>query len=99
MSFINVGVSSFTWEMLLVMRHSLSFTHAAFLPFRCTRRIFNKFPLRGDANPTVEDGVGSRVGFISFVTFLRDLYRVNATRLAPHIRSAVGGHFLYSQTL
>ena len=81
------------------MRHSLSFTHAAFLPFRCTRRIFNKFPLKGDANPTVEDGVGSRVGLISFVAFLRDLYRVNATRLAPHIRSAVGGHFLYSQTL
>ena len=81
------------------MRHSLSFTHAAFLPFRNTRRIFNKFPLRGDANPTVEDGVGSWVGLILFVAFLRDLYRVNATRLAPHIRSAMGGHFLYSQTL
>ena len=81
------------------MRHSLNFTHAAFLPFRCTRRIFNKFPLRDNANPAVEDGVGSWVELISFVTFLRDLHRVNAIRLAPHIRSAVGGLFLYSQTL
>jgi len=54
--------------------------------------------LRGDANPTVEDGVGSWVGLIPFVTFLGNLYRLNATRLAFHIRSKIGGYFLYVQT-
>ena len=81
------------------MRHSFSFTHVALLPFQCTRRVFNKFPLRGNANPTVVDGVGSRVEIISFVTFLGNLYKLNATRLNLHIRSKVGGHFLYVQTL
>ena len=81
------------------MRHSFSFTHVAFLPFQCTRRVFNKFPLQGNANPTVVDGVGSRVEIVSFVAFLGNLYRLNATRLALRIRSKVGGHFLYVQTL
>ena len=38
------------------------------------------------------------MGIISFVAFLGNLYRLNATRLAFHIRSKVGGHFLYVQT-
>ena len=59
LSFINVGVSSFAWEMLLVMRHSLSFTRVVLLPFQYTRHVFNKFPLRGNANSTVVDGVRS----------------------------------------
>ena len=80
------------------MRHSFSFTHVAFMSFQCTRRVFNKFPLRGNANLTVVDGIGSRVEIISFVIFLGNLYRLNATRLAFHIRSKVGGHFLYVQT-
>ena len=80
------------------MRHSLSFTHVVLLPFHYTRRVFTKFPLRGNANPTVVDGVGSRVGIISFVAFLGNLHRLNATKLAFHIRSKVGGHFLYVQT-
>ena len=62
------------------------------------RRVFNNFPLRGNANPTVVDGVGSRVEIISFVAFLGNLYRLNATKLAFHIRSKVGGHFPYVQT-
>ena len=80
------------------MRHSFSFTHVALLPFQCTRRVFNKFPLQGNANPTVVDGVGSQVEIISFVAFFGNLYRLNATRLTLHIRSKVGGHFLYVQT-
>ena len=39
------------------------------------------------------------MGIISFVTFLGNLYRLNATRLAFRIRSKAGGHFLYVQTL
>ena len=46
----------------------------------------------------IVDSVGSRVEIISFVTFLGNLYILNATRLALHIRSKVGGHFLYVQT-
>ena len=80
------------------MRHSFSFTHVALLPFQCTRRVFNKFLFRDNANPTVVDGVGSRVEIIPFVAFLGNLYRLNATRLTFHIRSKIGGHFLYVQT-
>ena len=36
---------------------------------------------------------------ISFLAFLGNLYRLNATRLAFRIRSKAGGHFLYVQTL
>ena len=39
------------------------------------------------------------MGIISFVAFLGNLYRLNATRLAFRIRSKAGGHFLYVQTL
>ena len=39
------------------------------------------------------------MGIISFVAFLENLYRLNATSLAFRIRSKVGGHFLYVQTL
>ena len=81
------------------MRHSFSFTHVTLLPFQCMRSVFNKFPLRGNANPTVVDGLGNRVEIISFVAFLGNLYRINATIFALHIRSKVGGHFLYVQTL
>ena len=35
------------------------FTHAMLLPFRYTRRAFNKVSLRGDANPTAEDCFGN----------------------------------------
>ena len=38
------------------------------------------------------------MGIISFVAFLGNPYRLNATRLAFHIKSKVGGHFLYVQT-
>ena len=98
MSFINVGVSSFAWEMRRVMRHSFRFTHAVLLSFQGTRCVFNKFPLQGHSNPTVVDGVGSRVEIISFIALLRNLCRLNATKLALHIRSKVGGHFLYILT-
>ena len=39
------------------------------------------------------------MGIILFVAFLRNLYRLNATKLAFRIRSKAGGHFLYVQTL
>ena len=39
------------------------------------------------------------MGITSFVTFLGNLYKLNATRLAFRIRSKAGGHFLYVQTL
>ena len=81
------------------MRHSLSFTHVVLLPFHYTRRVFNKFPLRGHSNPTVVNGVGSWVEIILLVTLLGNLCRLNATKLAFHIRSKVRGHFLYVQTL
>ena len=97
--FMNAGVSSFAREMRLAMRHSLSFTHVALLPFQCTRRVFNKFALRGNSHPTVIDGVGSRAETISFVALLENLCRLNTTKLALHIRSKVGGHFLYVQIL
>ena len=99
LSFINIGVFSFAWETLSVMRHFLSFTHVVPLPFQCTRRVFNKFLLRGDAHPTVVDGVGSQVGTIPFVASLGNLYRLNATRLAFRIRSKAGGYFSYVQTI
>ena len=57
--FINIDVFLFTWETLPVMRHSFSFTHVTPLLFQCTRRVFNKFLLRGDTHPTIVDGVGS----------------------------------------
>ena len=99
LSLINISISLFAWETLLVMRYSFCFTYVALLSFQCTRRVFNKFPLRGNANPTVVDGVGSWVEIILFVAFLGNLYRLNAIRLALYIRSKVGGHFLYVQTL
>ena len=80
------------------MRHSLSFTHITLLPFQYMRRVFNKFPLRGNSHPKVVDGVASRVETISFVTLLENLCRLNATNPAFHIRSKVGGYFLYVQT-
>ena len=99
LSFINIGAFSFAWEALPVMRHFLSFTHVVPLPFQCTMRVFNKFLLRGNAHPVVVDGVGSWVRIISFLAFLGNMYRLNATRLAFRIRSKVGGHFLYVQIL
>ena len=39
------------------------------------------------------------MGIISFVAFLGNLYRLNATKLAFRIKSKAGGHFLYVQTL
>ena len=82
-----------------VMRHSFRFTYVALLPFHCMRRVFNKFSLRGHSNPTVVNGDRSWVEIISLVTLLGNLCRLNATKLAFHIRSKVGGHFLYVQTL
>ena len=35
------------------------FTHAVLLPFRYTRRDFNKVSLQGDAIPTAEDCFGN----------------------------------------
>ena len=46
----------------------------------------------------VIDSVGSCVETISLTALLGNLYRLNATKLAFHIRSKVGGHFLYVQT-
>ena len=80
------------------MRHSLSFTHVALLSFQYTRRVFNKSPLRGNSHPTVVDSVGNRVETIPFVALLENLCRLNVTNPTLHIRSKVGGYFLYVQT-
>ena len=39
------------------------------------------------------------MGIIPFVASLRNLYRLNATRLAFRIRSKAGGHFFHVQAL
>ena len=59
LSFINISVSSFAWELRRITRHSSRFTHDALLPLRCSRCVFNMSPLRGYPNPMVADGIRS----------------------------------------
>ena len=44
--------------MRQVTRNSSRFTHDALSSFQCTRRVCNKFPLRGQSNLTVTDDIG-----------------------------------------
>ena len=92
LSFINAGASSFAWGTFLVVRHSFSLP----TPRSCRFGTRGVLSLRSLYEASQIQRLKTTLGI---ERDLSRLYRLNATRLAPYIRSTVGGHSLYLQTL
>ena len=99
LSFINTGVFSFAWNTVQIARHSFGSP----TPCSCRFGTWGAPLIRSLHEATQLQWPKAALGIerdLSRLQFFMEICTdLNVARLGLHIRSTVGGHFLYVQTL